>query len=113
MGGEMWVESEEGVGTIFHFTIKTKAAPGFESRAYLIDRQPRLRGRRVLIVDDNETNRRILTLQTRSWEMVPQAYSESPRSAGSRAPRRSLRPGDSGHADAGNGRSGVGASPAP
>jgi CheY-like chemotaxis protein len=72
MGGAMWVESELGVGSTFHFTIQATAAPA-PARAYLDEVQPVLEGKRVLVVDDNATNRRILTLQTESWQMLPQA----------------------------------------
>ena len=72
MGGAMWVESELGVGSNFHFTIRGKAAPA-PARAYLDEIQPVLQDKRVLVVDDNATNRRILCRQAESWRMVPQA----------------------------------------
>jgi signal transduction histidine kinase/DNA-binding response OmpR family regulator/HPt (histidine-containing phosphotransfer) domain-containing protein/PAS domain-containing protein len=72
MGGAMWVESELGTGSTFHFTIKAVAAPA-PARAYLDEVQPVLEGKRVLIVDDNATNRRILSRQTESWQMLPEA----------------------------------------
>jgi CheY-like chemotaxis protein/HPt (histidine-containing phosphotransfer) domain-containing protein len=70
----MWVESEglPGKGSTFHFTIQAQAAPS-PPRPYLQGIQPDLRGKRVLIVDDNATNRRILSLQTEAWGMLPRA----------------------------------------
>ncbi|MCP4544254.1 MAG: response regulator [Chloroflexi bacterium] len=81
MGGTMWVESplpvppgaresKGGPGSIFHFTIQAEVAPA-PVRAYLYEIQPDLRGKRVLIVDDNATNRRVLTLQMQAWGIEP------------------------------------------
>jgi len=71
----MWVESEgvPGRGSTFHFTIVAAPAPQAKARPVATGEHPQLRGRRLLIVDDNATNRRILTLQTQSWGMLPHA----------------------------------------
>ena len=79
MGGTMSVESAgPGQGSTFRFTIEAQAAelPAGSRRDFLGE-QPALRGRRMLVVDDNATNRRILALQAAKWGMVSQD-TESP-----------------------------------
>jgi signal transduction histidine kinase/DNA-binding response OmpR family regulator len=74
MGGEMSAHSDgHGCGTTFRFSIRAQAVPLPPERERFIGQQPHLEGRRVLIVDDNEINRRILTLQTESWGMNARA----------------------------------------
>jgi CheY-like chemotaxis protein len=77
MGGTMWVESEAGQGSTFQFTILAEAVPA-QRRVYLRAPELELIGKRMLIVDDNATNRRILTKQVQSWGMLPCAAASGP-----------------------------------
>jgi CheY-like chemotaxis protein len=73
MGGDLWADSTgvSGEGSQFHFTIQTEAVEMPQrSRRDLKGIQPQLNEKRVLIVDDNATNRRILTLQLHNWGML-------------------------------------------
>jgi signal transduction histidine kinase/CheY-like chemotaxis protein len=70
MGGRIWVESEVGCGSRFHFVICTRLCEG-EPAEPPPPEPASLHGLRVLVVDDNATNRRILDEVLRSWQMRP------------------------------------------
>lgn len=68
MGGRMWMESEQGRGAQFHFTVVLKSSEAKVQVARIAPPEI-LRGVKVLVVDDNRTNRRILDGMLRRWEM--------------------------------------------
>jgi CheY-like chemotaxis protein len=83
MGGGMSAQSGgPGAGSTFTFTIQADAArvTPRKSARDITGIQPALQGKRVLVVDDNATNRRILMLQTEKWGMLPRETG-SPRQA--------------------------------
>ena len=73
MHGRIWVESELGVGSTFHFLAQFAAASCDDDTIESTIYPPALAGLRVLIVDDNATNRRILLEILANWKMQPVA----------------------------------------
>ena len=72
MDGRIWVESEGGQGSTFHFVISLGVREGSTSPPMHLD-PARLRNLHALIVDDNFTNRRVLHGMLSRWGMKPTA----------------------------------------
>jgi CheY-like chemotaxis protein/anti-sigma regulatory factor (Ser/Thr protein kinase) len=71
MGGRVEVQSTPGRGSVFHVWVQLERAAAQQSAPFLQRNAPALAGKRVLIVDDNQTNRRILTRFALLWGMQP------------------------------------------
>jgi PAS domain S-box-containing protein len=79
MGGDIRVESEQKKGSTFRIMLRVAAAD-VPTKIPLDEGMPHLAGKRILVVDDNATNREIVTRHARSWGMEPVAV-ERPRDA--------------------------------
>ncbi|MBI4905028.1 MAG: response regulator [Acidobacteria bacterium] len=77
MGGDLWLESEPGVGSMFQFTACFGVAPSKSSEHQRTNLEA-LRGKHVLVVDDNAINRQILHENLVHWGMIPHLACDVP-----------------------------------
>lgn len=76
MGGNIWLESEEGVGSNFQFSLRFSLSDEIVKMAAVTAQE--LEGMRILIVDDNSTNRFSLEEMVKSWGMVAESVEDGP-----------------------------------
>ncbi|KAA6439781.1 response regulator [Dyadobacter flavalbus] len=71
MNGNIRVESSPGSGSTFHFTIRAKISEKTSEKCMEVMDEEMIRGKRILIVDDNHTNLLILKNYLEQWNFIP------------------------------------------
>ena len=69
LGGKIWVDSDAGKGATFHFSILTRSAASTASAAWQ-GPQAQLAGKRLLVIEDNRTNQRIISHRGCNWGLI-------------------------------------------
>jgi PAS domain S-box-containing protein len=82
MKGKIWVESEQGKGSVFRFTVQSSMPIAAEGAPELFARfdTAGVEGKRILAVDDNRTNLQILKQLCLHWKLIPRTTA-SPKEA--------------------------------
>ncbi|MEN0052133.1 MAG: two-component regulator propeller domain-containing protein [Mucilaginibacter sp.] len=70
MGGEIWVESVFKEGSVFMFTIRAAVSKKQSKHIPIAFNTDEMEGKKILVVDDNQTNRYILQTQLELWGLV-------------------------------------------